>query len=89
VPSALATFVEIRRPWREQFGAAAEKSFNWYERLFEVMDQEPVDFVYDFLTRTERIDDARLAEYAPSFFRMYTDAKRASTEVRKPAAASA
>jgi 2-polyprenyl-6-methoxyphenol hydroxylase-like FAD-dependent oxidoreductase len=75
VPSALARFDEIRRPWREQFGVAAEKSFNWYERLDEVMAQEPMDFVYDFLTRTERIDDARLAEYAPNFFRMYKEAK--------------
>lgn len=75
VAAALARFDEIRRPWREQFGAAAEKSFNWYERLGEVMRQEPIDFVYDFLTRTERIDDARLARYAPGFFRMYRDAK--------------
>lgn len=75
VPSAIARFDEIRRPWREKFGAAAEKSFDWYERLEEVMQQGPIDFVYDFLTRTERIDDARLAEYAPKFFKMYQEAK--------------
>lgn len=77
VPSALAAFNEIRRPWREQFGAAAEKSFNWYEKLSTIMAQQPIDFVYDFLTRTERIDDARLSKYAPSFFKMYKDAKAA------------
>jgi 2-polyprenyl-6-methoxyphenol hydroxylase-like FAD-dependent oxidoreductase len=75
VPAAIARFEEIRRPLREQFGAAAEKSFNWYERLEEVMRQDPIDFVYDFLTRTERIDDARLAEYAPKFFNMYREAR--------------
>ena len=52
VSAALKAFDEIRRPWRERFGAAAEKSFNWYERLPEIMEQEPIDFVYDFLTRT-------------------------------------
>lgn len=77
VPSALAAFNEIRRPWREQFGAAAEKSFNWYEKLSTIMAQQPIDFVYDFLTRKERIDDARLSKYAPSFFKMYKDAKAA------------
>jgi 2-polyprenyl-6-methoxyphenol hydroxylase-like FAD-dependent oxidoreductase len=89
VPSALARFDEIRRPLREQFGAAAEKSFNWYERLSEVMAQEPIDFVYDFLTRTERIDDARLAQYAPSFFRMYKQAKASKLPGGKPVSASA
>jgi len=87
VSVALKTFDEIRRPWREQFGAAAEKSFNWYERLSEIMNQEPIDFVYDFLTRTERIDDIRLAEYAPKFFGMYSEAKarRASAGAMTPA----
>lgn len=75
--SAIARFDEIRRPWREKFGAAAEKSFNWYERMDEVMQQDPIDFVYDFLTRTERIDDTRLAEYAPKFFKMYHEARSA------------
>ena len=50
------------------------------------MEQEPIDFVYDFLTRTERIDDARLAQYAPNFFEMYkeTKANRASAGTIKP-----
>lgn len=89
VSSAIARFDEIRRPWREQFGAAAEKSFNWYERLEEVMQQEPIDFVYDFLTRTRRIDDARLAAYAPNFFKMYHEAKSARTIATTASAAQA
>ena len=91
VPAARKAFDEIRRPWREQFGAAAEKSFNWYERLPAIMDQEPIDFVYDFLTRTERIDDARLAQYAPNFFDMYKEAKakRASVDTRAATVANA
>jgi 2-polyprenyl-6-methoxyphenol hydroxylase-like FAD-dependent oxidoreductase len=75
VATALTRFEVIRRPMREQFSVAAEKSFNWYERLDEVMAQKPIDFVYDFLTRTGRIDDARLARYAPAFFRMYQQAR--------------
>ena len=88
VPSSLAMFNEIRRPWREQFGAAAEKSFTWYEKLRTIMAQEPIDFVYDFLTRTERIDDARLSKYAPSFFKMYKEAKDAQRSGRTQSGAA-
>lgn len=71
VPAALARFVERRRPVRENFRQAAERSFLWYERLPEIMAQSPVDFVYDFLTRTGRVDDSRLATYCPGFFELY------------------
>jgi 2-polyprenyl-6-methoxyphenol hydroxylase-like FAD-dependent oxidoreductase len=73
VAAALETYEQIRRPVRERFRLAAEASFMWYERLAEVMDQQPIDFVYDFLTRTGRVDDARLASYAPGFFKLYTE----------------
>jgi 2-polyprenyl-6-methoxyphenol hydroxylase-like FAD-dependent oxidoreductase len=75
VAQCLRRYVQIRQPIRENFRIAAERSFNWYERLAGVMEQEPIDFVHDFLTRTGRIDANRLAEYAPSFFKLYSDAK--------------
>ncbi len=71
VAAALPRFVEIRRPVRERFGVAMERSFMWYERLRTVMQQPILDFTYDFLMRTGRIDDARLAVYAPDFYREY------------------
>ncbi|MDI4234118.1 FAD-dependent monooxygenase [Bradyrhizobium sp. Arg237L] len=77
VAAALVRFDGIRRPWREQFGEAAKRSFSWYERLEEIMGQELIDFAYDFLTRTGRVDDVRLAQYTPEFFRMYKKAKGA------------
>lgn len=77
VAAALPRFVEIRKPVRERFGIAMERSFMWYERLRAVMQQPILDFVYDFLMRTGRVDDARLAVYAPDFYREY-QAYRAS-----------
>lgn len=71
VAAALPRFVEIRKPVRERFNAAMERSFLWYERLRTVMQQPILDFVYDFLMRTGRVDDARLAVYAPDFHREY------------------
>jgi 2-polyprenyl-6-methoxyphenol hydroxylase-like FAD-dependent oxidoreductase len=71
VAAALPRFVEIRKPVRERFGDAMERSFTWYERLRTVMEQPILDFTYDFLMRTGRIDDDRLAIYAPDFYREY------------------
>lgn len=71
VAAALPRYVEIRKPVRERFGVAMERSFQWYERLRAVMQQPIYDFVYDFLMRTGRVDDARLAVYAPDFYREY------------------
>lgn len=78
VPRALARFVEIRKPVRDRFGSAAERSFLWYERVRQVMEQPIVDFVHDFLTRTGRVDDQRLESYCPGFFALYRDRRRAA-----------
>jgi 2-polyprenyl-6-methoxyphenol hydroxylase-like FAD-dependent oxidoreductase len=82
VPAALTRYVEIRRPIRDQFGAAAERSFMWYENIRAAMRAPVMDFTYDFLTRTGRVDDERLRDYAPAFYRDYQDYKgRQSQEV--------
>jgi 2-polyprenyl-6-methoxyphenol hydroxylase-like FAD-dependent oxidoreductase len=79
VSAALARFVEIRKPVRERFGVAMERSFMWYERLRTVMEQPILDFTYDFLMRTGRVDDERLAVYAPDFYREYQAYRAART----------
>ncbi len=71
VPAVLARFVEIRKPIRDQFAIAAERSFNWYEAMGEAMRASVMDFTYDFLTRTGRVDDVRLKDYVPAFYRDY------------------
>lgn len=64
---ALRLFEKSRRPKREQFGAAARRSFEWYEAIATHMEQPLIPFVHDFLTRTGRITDERLQSYAPGF----------------------
>jgi 2-polyprenyl-6-methoxyphenol hydroxylase-like FAD-dependent oxidoreductase len=73
VTTALARYVAIRRPIRDQFGTAAERSFRWYENMGEVMNAPAIEFTYNFMTRTGRVDDARLKDYAPGFYRQYQD----------------
>jgi 2-polyprenyl-6-methoxyphenol hydroxylase-like FAD-dependent oxidoreductase len=71
VALALARFVDIRKPIRDQFALAAERSFNWYEAMGDAMRANVMDFTYDFLTRTGRVDDVRLKDYVPAFYRDY------------------
>jgi 2-polyprenyl-6-methoxyphenol hydroxylase-like FAD-dependent oxidoreductase len=68
VRPALARFVETRKPIRDQFAIAAERSFNWYEDVRQAMRAPVMDFTYDFLTRTGRVDDVRLKNYVPAFY---------------------
>lgn len=79
VPGLLDRFVALHRPRRDAFGEAAERSFNWYEDVARRMTQSPVDFTYDFLTRTGRVDDNRLESYAPAFFEKYRSHRAAMT----------
>lgn len=77
IGAALQRFEDTRRPARDTFGEAARKSFEWYERVAEHMDQPILDFIHDFLTRTGRIDDERLRTYAPQFLNAYRKHKEA------------
>lgn len=86
LPAALALFVERRKPVRDRFAEAAKRSYEWYEQVGHAMRQPLMEFVHDFLTRTGRVDDARLAVYAPDFARAYADYRRkaavAATEMQ-------
>lgn len=62
-----------RQPLRDQFAQAAERSIHWYESLPTRLDRPLVEFVHDFLTRTGRIDDKRLATYTPAFARQWQE----------------
>jgi 2-polyprenyl-6-methoxyphenol hydroxylase-like FAD-dependent oxidoreductase len=69
--AAFEHFVHERKPRRDAFGLAAERSFEWYETIGTVTAQPILDFTYNFLTRTGRIDDARLRSYTPEFYEDY------------------
>lgn len=68
VPRALATFEARRRPIVEKIVAAANQSSFWYERMAEKMAAlTPWQLAYDYMTRSGRIDEGRLAKMAPKF----------------------
>lgn len=67
VARALDLFESRRRPIVEKIVAAANQSSYWYERMAEKMDLAPWQLAYDYMTRSGRIDEARLAKMAPRF----------------------
>jgi 2-polyprenyl-6-methoxyphenol hydroxylase-like FAD-dependent oxidoreductase len=72
VPRALEGFERERRPAKQKLLKAARASYLWYEGFAGKMEaMAPMDFVYDFMTRTGRMDDARLRRQHPQFMRRH------------------
>lgn len=72
LPAALALFRRTREPQKEKWVSAAEKSFTWYESFGAKMDAlSPIEFVFDFMTRTGRVDTERLKSEYPEFMKRY------------------
>jgi 2-polyprenyl-6-methoxyphenol hydroxylase-like FAD-dependent oxidoreductase len=67
IPRALERFERARRPVVEKLLAAANRSSYWYEGLAGKMRLEPWRLAYDYMTRSGRVTDERLAEMAPRF----------------------
>jgi 2-polyprenyl-6-methoxyphenol hydroxylase-like FAD-dependent oxidoreductase len=84
IAAGTAEFERTRRPVRSRLEAAMERSFLWYENLRTVMQQPIMDFVYDFLTRTGRVDDERLKVYAPAFYESYRQYRALATAGEQP-----
>jgi 2-polyprenyl-6-methoxyphenol hydroxylase-like FAD-dependent oxidoreductase len=67
VPALLAHFERERRPVVDKLVAAANSSSYWYERMADRMALSPVALAYDYMTRSGRVSDKRLARMAPKF----------------------
>ncbi len=77
VPAALAAFERERRPVVEKLLRAAELSSFWYEDFPARMALAPWQLAYDYMTRSGRMSDARLAEMAPQFMARIAGARKA------------
>jgi 2-polyprenyl-6-methoxyphenol hydroxylase-like FAD-dependent oxidoreductase len=86
IPAALARFRRLREPTKKKLVTAAEKSFTWYESFPAKMQSlDAVPFVFDFLTRTGRVDEERLRAEYPEFMDRYAsrwpDSAQAKTQL--------
>jgi 2-polyprenyl-6-methoxyphenol hydroxylase-like FAD-dependent oxidoreductase len=71
IPAALARYEADRKPIVKKLVTAARTSADWYERFPEHMKLGLMDFAYSYITRSGRIDDARLRAMSPAFMARY------------------
>lgn len=55
IDAALEQYERVRRPAVERVQSAAQPSQAWWERMSSLMERDPVDLSFHFLTRTPRV----------------------------------
>jgi 2-polyprenyl-6-methoxyphenol hydroxylase-like FAD-dependent oxidoreductase len=78
IPNGLARYQAERQPIVKKLVTAARTSADWYEHFAEHMKLDPIDFAYSYITRSGRIDDARLRAMSPAFMARYEAARSKS-----------
>jgi 2-polyprenyl-6-methoxyphenol hydroxylase-like FAD-dependent oxidoreductase len=76
IPAALARYETERKPIVRKLVTAARTSADWYEKFPAHMKLDLMDFAYSYITRSGRIDDARLRAMSPAFMARYEASKR-------------
>jgi 2-polyprenyl-6-methoxyphenol hydroxylase-like FAD-dependent oxidoreductase len=71
LPAALARYEAERKPVVKKLVSAARASATWYEQFPQHMQLGLMDFAHSYITRSGRIDDARLRAMAPLFMARY------------------
>jgi 2-polyprenyl-6-methoxyphenol hydroxylase-like FAD-dependent oxidoreductase len=71
VAAAFARYQRERQPIVEKLVTAARTSAEWYAKFPEHMKLDLMDFAYSYITRSGRIDDARLRAMSPAFMARY------------------
>lgn len=68
---ALAAYQAERQPAAKKIVDAATTSALWYEQFPRMMAMAPYDFAHAYITRSGRVDDARLRRMSPQFMQAY------------------
>jgi 2-polyprenyl-6-methoxyphenol hydroxylase-like FAD-dependent oxidoreductase len=77
LPQALARYQAARKPVVQKLVAAARASAAWYEKFPEHMKLDLMDFAMSYITRSGRIDEARLRAMSPAFMARYETSRGA------------
>jgi 2-polyprenyl-6-methoxyphenol hydroxylase-like FAD-dependent oxidoreductase len=78
ISAALARYEAERKPIVKKLVTAARTSADWYEKFPEHMKLDLMDFAYSYITRSGRIDDARLRAMSPMFMARYEASRKPS-----------
>jgi 2-polyprenyl-6-methoxyphenol hydroxylase-like FAD-dependent oxidoreductase len=76
ISAALQRYQAGRKPIVKKLVTAARTSADWYEKFPDHMKLDLMDFAYGYITRSGRIDDARLRAMSPAFMARYEASKR-------------
>ena len=76
ISRALVRYQTERQPIVKKLVTAARTSADWYEKFADHMKLDLLDFAYSYITRSGRIDDARLRAMSPAFMARYEASKR-------------
>jgi 2-polyprenyl-6-methoxyphenol hydroxylase-like FAD-dependent oxidoreductase len=76
IAAALARYQRERKPIVQKLVTAARTSADWYEHFPEHMMRDPMDFAFSYITRSGRIDTARLNAMSPGFMARYATSRR-------------
>jgi 2-polyprenyl-6-methoxyphenol hydroxylase-like FAD-dependent oxidoreductase len=71
ISASLDRYQAERKPIVKKLVTAARTSADWYEKFPEHMKLDLLDFAYSYITRSGRIDDARLRAMSPAFMVRY------------------
>ncbi len=71
IPPGLNRYQAERQPIVKKLVTAARTSADWYEKFSEHMKLDLMDFAHSYITRSGRIDDARLRAMSPQFMARY------------------
>ena len=74
--ASLRRYQSERKPIVKKLVTAARTSAAWYEKFPDHMKLGLMDFAYSYITRSGRIDDARLRAMSPAFMARYETSKR-------------
>jgi 2-polyprenyl-6-methoxyphenol hydroxylase-like FAD-dependent oxidoreductase len=80
IDAALARYESERKPIVKKLVTAARTSADWYEKFPDHMKLDLMDFSYSYITRSGRIDDARLRAMSPQFMALYEASKGRSRQ---------
>jgi anthraniloyl-CoA monooxygenase len=77
IDRALEAFERDRKPVIESYQEAATESRIWFEDMERYMRLEPLEFAYQVMTRSRKIDRENLRRRDPDFVAAYERLRRA------------
>lgn len=80
IDAALASYQEARQPIAKKIVDAANVSAQWYEGFGDKMALPALDFAFDYVTRSGRVDMVRLRKMSPAFMEEYEAATKPAIE---------